>query len=741
MPPLRRRSVGADDDVYLRPYAFHGAHLSPEGSHAVGDCPFCGREGKFSVDISNGLWRCFVCNAGTQAGGGNALVFVRLLYQNASTSILARPDGFLARVAEDRKLLSPDTPAAWGVCRARDGTWLIPGYGTDGRLDQVYRRVGGKLLPTPGLWPEGKSHALHMPAGDYDASCQSVYVCEGPWDGMAFWEVARGSQIAPCQVLAVPGCTTWRDEWTAFMRGKCVTLLYDSDHPREYVAGRVSRAGYDGMARIAKRLSGVAAQVRYIKWGLEGFDPSKPSGWDVRDHLSNGGTLVELLAKVEDAPREWFSATTPSVNGQAHHATSIEALPCSTFADCEEAWKEAMRWRQDMGHALAVLLAVCASTPQSGNQLFLQLIGSAGSGKTTLCDGLLVSGHCHHLEYLTGFHSGFKMRRKRGRIEEDDDKDCSLISRINGKTLVTSEADVLISSSKFQEIMSQQRRIFDGKSGATYKNTDKDTLYQGLRITWVMAGTPAMLDHDQSHLGDRFMRFILADPPETEKRAIIRSALRSERTAMLDRANGTAGSVVDSKTRRAHALTGGYVDWLRAHIEDEIAKIDIPEYAEEYCADLAELSADMRARPLMEDKRKHIYDTHDTKEIPTRLARQNIRLASCLAVVLNKSIVDTEVLRIVRRVALDTATGHSLKIAQWLCSPNGRGDGLTYQESGGLMVNLLEHWTGLRADVLQKYLAFLRKIDVLQMGHHAHMGNTYTLTDRVYELYMRVMRG
>lgn len=443
------------------------------------------------------------------------------------------------------------------------------------------------------------------------------------------------------------------------------------------------------------------------------------------------GRVAELFAKVEDAPREWIGAAA-STNGKARGA-SCEAQECATWEQCEAAWVEAMRWRRDMADALAVMLSICASTKQGGNQLFLQLVGSPGSGKTCMCEGLLVSNHCHHLEHLTGFHSGWKMPGDEG------DEDCSLIARINGKTLVTCEADVMMSSPRFNELMGQQRRIFDGKSGATYKNTNKDTLYSGLRTPWIMAGTKAMMDHDQSHLGDRFLRFIIPDPDQAEKRSIVRSALRSERLAILESANGTAGSIVDQLTRAAHALTGGYVDWLRAYADEKLAAVDVPLAAEDHCADLAELSADLRARPN-EDRWK--VEPNDSKELPTRLARQNIRMAMCLAVVLNKNVVDAEVMRIVRRVALDTAHGHSLNIVRWLCLPNPKAENRLYQECGGLMLGTLETWSGMAMDRLQRYLSFLRKIGVLVMCKNGgRMGDSWVLDERVYDLYLRIERG
>lgn len=762
----------------LRPYIFHGVGLTSHGSHATGDCPFCGREGKFSVDITTGLWRCFVCGTGTNNGGGNGLVFVRLLYersrpQNRLGSPVPRPPGpngsepmfgprspvnaavgvsrgipggFLEAVAADRRPASPSAAAAWGVAQARDGAWLVPGYSTAGRLDQVYRRMKVKerdgwvwrLLPTPGIWPEGKVHALHLPIGDFDPARPKINVMEGPWDGMSYWEFARSEDG---NVIAVPGCNVWRDEWTELCRGKHVTLWFDSDHPRTF-GSKTVRAGYDGMCRVARRLSGIAASVRWIRWGRDGYDPTRPSGWDVRDYLieadNKQAAVMELLSKVEPVPPEWFLPI-PSANGSVPHSTNLEALPCCKWSECEASWDlskgGAMYWRRDLGDALATLLAICASTSQPGNQLFLDLIGAPGSAKTTLCRGLLVSRHCVQLENMTKIITGWK-------DPQDGSKDCSFLARSNNKTWVTCEFDVLGSSPQYRELMGKVRRIFDGETSATYGNSDQDRLYTTLRTPWIRAGTPRMMnrmtDYDQSQLGDRFLRLIIGDPDSDERRDIARAAVRLERAAVIDRVNGMAGSIEDPKTRRAQALTGGYVDWLRANVEEKIALVDIDNSAEDRCIDLAELSADMRARPN-EDRRKK--EVHDSKEMPTRLARQNVRLALCLAVVLNKRSVDAEVLRIVRKVALDTAHGYSLDIVRWLCSPNPKANGVTYQECGGLMEGTLAMWTGMTPDRLLNYLVFLRKIGVLRLERPPQSNGAWLLTERVHSLYLRVMNG
>ncbi len=53
MPVAHRTSV--PEHSHLRPYTFHGVDLCVSGTHAIGDCPFCGSEGRFSVEISTGL--------------------------------------------------------------------------------------------------------------------------------------------------------------------------------------------------------------------------------------------------------------------------------------------------------------------------------------------------------------------------------------------------------------------------------------------------------------------------------------------------------------------------------------------------------------------------------------------------------------------------------------------------------------------------------------------------------------
>lgn len=722
----------------IRPYTFHGLDLTGRGTHRLATCPFCGRDGKFSVDVATGLWRCFVCASGTENGGGNAVTFLRLLWERAERDAVP-----LQHLASARKLLDWRTPLVWGARTSPvDGGWLLPGFAADGRMIQLYRWVrdhksGKNIL----LATSGHPHGL-FGVDQYDPAKPDLWHFEGPWDAMAAWEVAakakrsdggfeltgspQASVLGCTNFLAAPGCNVFNKEWLPLFKGKRVTIFYDSDHPK-IVGQRTMMAGWDGARRVVGALHGAAESVEVLQWGPDGYDPALPSGTDVRDILSRGASMTDrfemlrqVAARIALPPAHWVNDARDGHN----FSREIEAKPCQSWSQVEGSWQEAMRWRQCLGDVLSICLAVCASTSQTGNQLFLQLIGDAGSGKSAFCDAMLVSPRCFALEHLTGFHSGWK---------GENGEDCSLIGRINHKTLITPEGDVLMSSPKFIEIMSQQRRIFDGTSGASYKNTSEDKRWTNLRTPWIIAGTPALMDTDQSRLGDRFLRAVIDCPSKDEQQRILEYVWRSAFRSVGVTSNGDGASTVDGPLLEAYRLTGGYVNWLRDNMEELVARVlsatDVAVIGPQ-CGRLAELTADLRARPNP-DPRK--LEVNDSKEMPTRLTHQYVRLACCLAVVLNRPRVDADVMRRVRKVAVDTSRGRSLDLVRYFHMTHPRTRKICQED--GIMTGELHQWTGIEEIKLINYLTFLRKIGVAQLAAQPGSRGTWRLTERVCGLY------
>lgn len=306
----------------IKPYLFHGVDLNIGSKEAFGDCPFCGRENKFFVNVNTGRYHCKVpgCPGGNEKGGGNHAVFLQRLHQISAEST-SDYDAFRS----NRGYMEVSTLISWGFCRSittRD--WIVPGYGINGQLAQLYRHIktneGMRWIPTPEI-----GHRLHG-VNLYNSNGDEIFLCEGPGDGPALWEIlahtkrtasnlapaidAGSSLLSGASVLAVPGAGTFNEAWLPLFAGKYVRLMYDNDHPKRFCpsckknwntallsacpkCGRQDGkdsigAGLTGMQRVARMLyqaSPIPKEILYIKWGDLGYDRSLDDGSDIRDRL------------------------------------------------------------------------------------------------------------------------------------------------------------------------------------------------------------------------------------------------------------------------------------------------------------------------------------------------------------------------------------------------------------------------------------------------------------------------
>lgn len=294
MPKLPSKDKTPDN---LGPYLFHGVDLTwrDGDKNAVGDCPFCGKEGKFGVEIETSKYQCW--------GGctGNAQSFVRNLWELFDTGTKDYNP-----LAVNRKLLYPETLLHWQVVFSHlVNEWLVPGYGLEGKMDQLYRYTtlakGKRLLPTPTLGH--KMFGVNL----YDKDKPKVYLCEGPWDAMALWEILKNAKqtteglqqtasyemslLAESSVLAVPGCNVFFESWSQWFAGKDVFICFDNDHPKKHPKTEkiIEPVGLCGTKRVTGILSASATppkSISYLQWGKDGVDLELLSGTDVRDVLT-----------------------------------------------------------------------------------------------------------------------------------------------------------------------------------------------------------------------------------------------------------------------------------------------------------------------------------------------------------------------------------------------------------------------------------------------------------------------
>lgn len=733
--------VSAEVPEKLRPYIFHRVDLSWNDRSATGDCPWCGRESKFNVNLETGMWRCYVCGEGSDKGGGNAYTFLRKLREMADKNTTD-----YSSLAVDRRLL-PDTLVHWELAMSPlTGDWLVPGYNIQGKLCQLYRYVRGSkrslLLPTPEL-----GHQLHgVSLMHKDAS--TVYVCEGPWDAMALWEALRQckrsgdeltitanverSLLSEANVLAVPGASTFSDAWLPLFESKQVVLMYDNDHPRvNPKTGKLAPpAGWAGMKRATGMLSSKAASIRILRWSGEAdHEASLPSGFDIRDALTqtNGSVperLSKLLSLVKKAPEEWTIGKRKSKTHAAHTSSdeAMDCLPCHSYRSMINAWRKALRWTDGLDRALACMLASIASTQMVGDQLWLKVVGPAACGKSTLCEAISVNRkYVLAKSTIRGFHSGFK---EQGRGKDEDN---SLLSVLPGKTLVTKDGDTLLQSPNLSQILSEGRDVYDGVSRTHYRNAmSKD--YDGLRVTWILCGTSSLRQIDSSELGERFLDCVIMESidDELEDEILERVVHRAARDMAVE-SNGDASKHYAAEMSQAMRLTGGYVTWLREHAVEKLASVSYSPEVKRRITRLGKFVAFMRARPSLRQ------DESAGREFATRLVSQLTRLAGCLALVLNRREVDDEVMRRVHQVAMDTGRGRTMDIVSHV-----------YGSPDGLESRTIAMLTAQTEDKTRALLRFLVAIEVLETHRTLNDKGTrgrihWRLTSRMKRLYHEVL--
>lgn len=432
--------------------------------------------------------------------------------------------------------------------------------------------------------------------------------------------------------------------------------------------------------------------------------------------------LEKLLGMCAPVPSEWLNGSDKSGKKRVK-GKSVTCLPCDRYCALVNSWRKAMKWTPGLDRALSVMLASIASTPSVGDQLWIKIIGPAACGKSTLCEAL--SANTNYViakSTLRGFHSGYRS----GRNGDHDEEDNSLISLISGKTLVTKDGDTLLQSPNLGQILAEARDLYDSVSRSHYRNRmGRD--YTGIRMTWILCGTSSLRQLDSSELGERFLDCVIMEGIDDalEDEILLRVVNKADRN-LAYQSNGKMESQYEPELMNAMQLTGGYINYLRENAYEKIPLILMDDDAKTKLMHYGKFVAHMRARPSIRQK-----ETVE-RELATRLVSQLTRLAKCMAFVLNRKTVDSEVLERVKSVAMDTSRGHTLKIVKCLSKAG----------VDGLQASPLAKYIGQTDDVTRGFLRFLRQINVVEVYTPEHATNRriagrphWRLTPRMAHLY------
>lgn len=399
--------------------------------------------------------------------------------------------------------------------------------------------------------------------------------------------------------------------------------------------------------------------------------------------------------------------------------------PCEIYSQIVAAWRRAMKWTCGLDAALSTMLASAASTNFVGEQLWVKVIGPPSSGKTTLLEGLAVSKkYVLSKDTIRGFHSGWKT---------EGGEDHSLLELARGKTLATKDGDTLLKQPNLAQILSEARGIYDRVSRTHYRNATAND-YVGYRMTWILCGTSALREIDDSELGQRFIDCVAVDTVDDEFEDEVNwRAVNQEARNMLQEADGTEVSQYPPELAEAMQLTGGYVEYLRQNALRLASQVSLSDDTLRYCARLGKFASFMRARPSKKQ------DEQVERELSYRLSKQLTRLANSTAIVLNDTGGNAEIVRRTHKVAMDTARGRTLKMAESLYIAEQK------KSLPGLDLRALALIANQPEEKTRAFIRFLTHIGVVELNREERAGIPkqvrWKLTPRLTKLYREVATG
>jgi hypothetical protein len=705
----------------LKPYRDLGlVFTSDNGKNASTTCPFCDKEDHFNVNIETGLWRCVRCDE-----DGNEYSFIQKLYDasNGLTHEYLAQSGmdvetaclqlFDPELVEDRGL-SPAALQYMGVKHSLiDARWLIPIYNWEGVLSNL------------GIWTETTDDDNNVKRVVYYVSGMKQYlygldqlhrwdeiqrpdviwIVEGPWDRGATFDVLSRvrdksinqtgrtltettifdkSLMANALVLARPSAHTFSSGDAEALKRRFpnatqkIMVVGDNDYPR--VAGKtkkVTHPGWDGVVKTASLLQAQAYKnVHVCQWGVDefpAFNEFLPDGYDLRDECKDDRKVPvtragDVLRRMVPFNPKSNPAHVPAKLKKSKEKAEIEyahdqPIPCDTFEELVAAFKSQLFVPQDLEDALCVMLGAVLSTPYPTDPLWLRVISPPGSGKTTLAESFSAAREfvCP-ISKMTGIHSGY--------VENFDiETDNSLMPKIKDKAAIVKDADTIMSSNSCDTILSELRDIFDGDSRSQYRNkSGRD--YEDFKTTFILCGTDDLRNMNKTFLGERFLDIEVVAPDADSSPYVMKSI------------GNTKDRMYNFKRRKKEAAMGEHAEqpvnptvlsYLRPRVYGFLQHfssdaVELPQMSDEYdkaIKGLADMVALMRARVNPHLKELGVAAR---PEYPTRLAAQLTKSALMTGMIYGKKHVDEDVMRVVRKLVIDTCVGNRMRIAKYLYS-------------------------------------------------------------------------
>jgi hypothetical protein len=615
----------------LAAFEQHGVRIArTSGKEACGACPWCGKRDKFFIETERLVWDCKVCGV-----SGNLDSFFQEAARRNSAGIAP---AVLAALSRDRGGIKVTTFAAFGV-GYREGEYTYPARMMNAKgewkiCDVRRYRLKGRPHSTSG------AH-LGIVIPEALRGSARVWVCEGEWDGMAWYQILRELGISD-DVISVCGAGNFPRKACGWFGGKDVVFLFDND-----------QAGQKGCARAWGMLQGCAGTMQRLCWekvkaaaGKEGFDVRDlcvATGWKARS--------VQMLLQAALTAEAPAGANVDPSTAAAAAELAKEVNPKGKGLVAAEVEKRYRKWLElPSCELLDVVFGAVFANRLNSDPLWLFLVGPPGSCKSEILmsmDGAPLV-HCETSLTSHTLISGMNL----------GGTDPSLIPKLIGKTLIVKDFTTILSLNQTarDEIFGTLRDAYDGRTTRRFGNT-VNRKYEGK--FGIVGGVTCVIDsatHSNSVLGERFIKYRIRQTGGTFGKggdAIMKA---------LD-------NMFEEPTMRPELREAGITVLDRPVTSEHIPKL--PQWFKERCRDLAHLVSALRGTVGRERYTQQIL-FKPMSEQGTRLAKQFAILASGIAVYRGVDEITEGIYSTICRVAMDTSPDRQEEIIKQIFLHGGK---------------------------------------------------------------------
>ena len=681
---------------------YHGIYVNPNNESQVqADCPFCGKEQKLYGDPKSGQWDCKSCGK-----TGNVYTFLAELVSESSPLT----EDQIQSLVEYRKskiptFLPEDGP---GDREQQPGdlfpkaigkrtyskylrnhpylpeTYLLPFYGRDknGKIKLLNIKTLNPNRDKP-RWMATKSLSQNPWVNDPTLTDPDyIYIVEGEWDGLFLTHILRKTKTL---VVAIPGSGNFLKTNAIQQAIQCATnqkiplrLIFDNDGP--------GRTHQEKLIKLIE--NNHAVDIETFQWP----DEVHMDGMDLSDALLCLESPLSPEKSNEHQDNFFAKIITRSADDNEQIKADKEAEELFkdplTFQETCEAWESTginLTPRHKDAIVLAAATILCSQTP--GVSVWLFLVGPSGCGKSLTLEAFHTVDSTFYQTSITraSLVSGFT----------GGGEDPSLLDRIVNQCLVIRDWTTQFSKAPQAqtELVGLLREGYDGEidqsfgSGAIRKQHGQ---------FGILAGVTSKIHIQQdSDVGERFIKYQMMNTSQGQD-ALLLHALRKANLPVTQH-GADQNNPLSIRRAATKAWLGPIIGYRK-----KTGMSDIPISPEQEAKFVAITQWVIHCRALVERDTEGNPTYEPSTESGMRLIQQLARIAPSIAAVMGKHEVDSEVMKLVGRIAWSTATGTKREVLALV----------THQ--GSVTVKQAHRALDVAPNTVRRYLEDLRLLDALE---------------------------